>query len=145
MGARPRSARVTRMNLRAFTMSLAVVPAIAFGHAVVTPADSGLSQTQQYTLHVPNEKDVPTVAVELLFPAEIDVTTVDEQEGWQLLLTRDSKRRITSATWMGSLAPKTSARPVSVAWNVVQTYDGVIVEWTGEPGSKTPASRTNIH
>ncbi len=143
------------MNLRAFTMSLAVVPAIAFGHAVVTPADSGLSQTQQYTLHVPNEKDVPTVAVELLFPAEIDVTTVDEQEGWQLLLTRDSKRRITSATWMGSLAPKTSARftftaqnsarPVSVAWNVVQTYDGVIVEWTGEPGSKTPASRTNIH
>jgi YD repeat-containing protein len=144
------------MNLRAIALVLAAAPALAFGHAVVQPAESGVGETQQYTLRVPNEKDVPTVAVSLRFPAEIDVAHVDEQTGWHLALQRDSNGRIVSATWTGSLPPKADARftfsahnpatPVTVSWNVIQTYVGALeVEWTGPVGSRTPASRTSIH
>jgi len=144
------------MSLRTIALLLAAVPGLAYGHAVVTPAESSAGQAQQYTLHVPNEKDIPTLTVQLRFPAEIDVTAVDEQDGWRLALKRDSSGRITGATWTGSLPPKAkvgftftarnAAAPATVAWNVVQTYEGnVVVEWTGAAGSKTPASRTTIH
>ena len=145
------------MNLRAALVLLAAaVPELASGHAVVQPADSSVGTTQQYTLRVPNEKDVPTVAVRLQFPAELEVATVDEPAGWHLTLDRDATGRIVSATWTGSLPPKADARftftarnpaaAVTVTWNVVQTYDGVlIVEWTGPAGSRTPASHTDIH
>jgi YD repeat-containing protein len=144
------------MNPRALALLLAAAPVLAFGHAVVTPAESSVGQTQQYTLHVPNEKGVPTVVVKLLFPAQIEVTTVDEQAGWRLALERDPKGRIVGATWTGSLPPKANvgftfsarnpAGAATVVWNVVQTYEGnLAVEWTGPVGSKTPASRTNIH
>ncbi|HVY65482.1 MAG TPA: DUF1775 domain-containing protein [Gammaproteobacteria bacterium] len=144
------------MHLRfALLLLVAVVPALAFGHAVVQPAESSTGATQQYTLRVPNEKEVPTLAVRLQFPPQIEVTTVDEPPGWHLALERDAKSRIVSATWTGLLPPKTDVRftftahnpaaPANVAWNVVQTYEGaLIVEWTGPTGSRTPASHTDI-
>jgi uncharacterized protein YcnI len=143
------------MNLRLFALLLGAVPALAFAHAVVTPVESGVGATQLYTLHVPNEKDVPTVAVKLTFPAQIEVAAVDELEGWRLAVERDSKGRIVQATWTGSLPPKAKteltftarnpAAAATVAWNVVQTYAGnLTVEWTGAAGSKTPSSRTTI-
>lgn len=144
------------MNLRAVAIvCAALVPALAHGHAVVQPAESIASQTQQYTLRVPNEKAVPTVAVQLLFPTEIDVTEVDEPPGWKLDLHRDATGRIVSATWSGSLAPAADVRftfsarnppaPVTVDWQVIQTYEDTSrVEWTGPVGSRTPASRTRI-
>jgi YD repeat-containing protein len=143
------------MTLRACALLVVALPTLAFAHAVVTPAESSVGVMQQYMLHVPNEKDVATVAVKLTFPPELDVTAVDEQPGWRLALEHDAKGRIVSATWTGSLAPKQKAaltfsarNPAAagtVAWNVVQTYeDKLVVEWTGAAGSKTPASRTNI-
>lgn len=147
-----RRVNVTRVAL----LLAAAVPALALGHAVVQPAESAVGQTQQYTLRVPNEKDVPTVAVSVLFPVEIVVASVDELIGWHLALERDSNGRIVSATWTGSLSPKGDVRftfaahnpatPVTVVWNVVQSYEGALkVEWTGPAGSRTPASLTHIH
>ncbi|MEO8465362.1 MAG: DUF1775 domain-containing protein [Gammaproteobacteria bacterium] len=143
------------MTPRALVLLFAAIPALALSHAVVTPAESSLGQTQQYTLHVPNEKGVPTTRVRLLFPADIDVTTVNEQDGWRLTVEREPEGRITHATWTGSLPPKSTvcftftarnpATPATLAWNVTQTYDNLTVEWTGATGSKTPASRTSIH
>jgi uncharacterized protein YcnI len=144
------------MNLRAFAVLLAAVPGLASSHAVVTPNESAPGAIQQYTLHVPNEKDVPTVSVQVLFPAEMDVNAVAEQDGWRLEVGRDANGHIVRATWTGSLPPKANAQfkftarnpatPMTVAWNVVQIYDGhLTVEWTGAAGSKTPASRTEIH
>jgi uncharacterized protein YcnI len=147
------------MNVRAIAVAVAFATALAalavYGHAVVQPSESIAAQTQQYTLRVPNEKAVPTIAVELLFPAEIQATAVNEQPGWKLDLRRDATGRIVSAAWSGSLLPAADvhftfsalnpATPVTVEWKVIQTYaDALRVEWTGPAGSRTPASRTTI-
>src|SRR6185295_18491657 len=56
-GARHTAAAIVRrMSLRTIALLLAAVPGLAYGHAVVTPAESSAGQAQQYTLHVPNEK-----------------------------------------------------------------------------------------
>jgi YD repeat-containing protein len=127
----------------------------AFGHAVVRPPESTAGQTQQYTLRVPNEKQILTTSIQLTFPAELTITTVDDKAGWKLALTRDAQGRISGATWTGSLAPsadvqftftaRNPAAPVTVEWKVIQTFeDASRSEWTGPQGSRTPASRTEI-
>ena len=81
------------MNLRGLAVLLIAVPTLALSHAVVTPNESGLGALQHYTLHVPNEKGVPTVSVKLVFPAEIDVSAVEPQDGWRLEVERDANGR----------------------------------------------------
>ncbi len=132
-----------------------LAPAAALAHAVVFPKISTPGAYEKYVLRVPNEKDVPTVRVELRFPADARVTAFGDVPGWQLQVLTDSARRITGAVWTGTLAPQrfvefpfVAANPKAatrLAWPVVQTYaDGVRAEWTGPEGSKTPASATTI-
>jgi len=45
-----------------------VVPAIALAHAVVFPKTSRPGAYEKYVLRVPNERDVPTIRVEMRFP-----------------------------------------------------------------------------
>lgn len=127
----------------------------AFGHAVVRPPQSATGATEQYTLRVPNEKQVLTTSIQITFPAEITVTTVEEKAGWKLTVTRDAQGKATGATWTGLLAPaanveftfaaRNPATSATVEWKVIQTFeDASRAEWTGPPGSRSPASRTEI-
>jgi uncharacterized protein YcnI len=132
-----------------------LVPAIAFGHAVVFPKNSTPGAYERYLLRVPNEKAIATTRVELRVPADVKVNSFAEVPGWQLEVLKDSAQRITGAVWTGTLAPnrfvefpfvavnpKTNAK---IAWPALQTYaDGQVVEWNGPEGSKTPASVTTI-
>ena len=144
-----------RAPLLAAAFAVLLAPAAALAHAVVFPKTSAPGAYEKYVLRVPNEKDVPTVRVELRFPAGARVTAFGEVPGWQLQVLTDSARRITGAVWTGTLAPQrfvefpfVAANPKAVtrlAWPAVQTYaDGARVEWTGPEGSKTPASATTI-
>ena len=133
----------------------ALLTLAAFGHAVVRPPQSNAGQTEQYTLRVPNEKQILTTAIEITFPSEITVSTVNEKDGWTLATSRDGQGKIVGAIWTGSLAPAASVEftfaarnpnaPVTVEWRVIQTFqDSSKAEWTGSQGSPTPASRTVI-
>ena len=42
---------------------------------------------------VPNEKDVPTVRVEIAFPPEVFVVSLAEVPGWELEVERDGTGR----------------------------------------------------
>lgn len=134
---------------------LLVMPALVFGHAVVFPKASATGAYERYVLRVPNEKDVATTRVELHFPADVRVTSFADVAGWQLEVLTDSAKRIVGAIWTGTLPPKrfvefpfVGANPktaASLTWPTFQTYaSGEKVEWTGAPGSKSPASVTTI-
>lgn len=135
--------------------ALAALPTPLHGHAVVHPAVSVPAAYEKYVLRVPNERDVPTVRVELEFPAPVHVVSFADVPGWDLTVERDGDGRITRAVWTGELPvdrfvefPFVAVNPdeeARLAWPAWQTYaGGERVGWTGPEGSETPASTTTI-
>ena len=136
-------------------LAILVAPSIVFAHAVVFPKTSSPGAYEKYVLRVPNERDVPTIKVEIRFPEGLRVVSFGEVPGWKLQVLADSTQRVTGAVWTGVLPkerfvefpfvavnPKDSA---SVTWPTYQTYEGgERVEWTGPDSSFTPVSSTLI-
>ncbi|MFL5384058.1 MAG: YcnI family protein [Longimicrobiaceae bacterium] len=131
------------------------VPAMAFAHAVVFPRRAEPGAYERYLLRVPNERGVPTIRVEIRFPAGLRVVSFGDVPGWTVEVKKDASGAVTSAVWWGSVGPerfvefpfvavnpKAGARLV---WPVSQTYQGgERIEWNGPADSKTPASATEI-
>jgi uncharacterized protein YcnI len=132
-----------------------VAPSIVFAHAVVFPKTSTPGAYEKYVLRVPNERDVPTLKVELHFPEGLRVVSFGDVPGWKLQVLTDSAQRVMGAVWTGVLPkerfvefpfvavnPKDSS---SLLWPTYQTYEGgERVEWTGPDSSKTPVSSTIV-
>lgn len=145
-----------RLAIVAASLALTLgIPVLAFGHAVVYPRASTPGAYERYVLRVPNEKTTATTRVELRVPADVRVTAFEDVPGWQLEVLTDSAKRIVGAVWTGTLAPQRfvelpfmAANPKSgdrIVWPAYQTYaDGERVEWTGDKGSKRPASVTEL-
>jgi len=136
-------------------LAILVAPSIVFAHAVVFPKTSAPGAYEKYVLRVPNERDTPTIKVEIRFPESLRVVSFGDVPGWKLQVLADSTQRVTGALWTGVLLkerfvefpfvavnPKDSA---SVTWPTYQTYEGgERVEWTGPDSSYTPVSSTLI-
>src|SRR6476660_6195456 len=132
------------------------VPAVALAHAVVYPKTSRPGAYEKYVLRVPNERDVPTIKVELHFPDSLRVVSFGDVPGWKLEVQTDSAQRVTGAVWTGVLPkehfvefPFVAVNPkdsTSLAWPTFQTYQGgERVAWTSpDTASKTPVSTTLI-
>lgn len=133
-----------------------LAPSIVFAHAVVFPKTSKPGAYEKYVLRVPNERDVPTIKVELHFPEGLRVVSFGDVAGWKLQVLTDSAQRVTGAIWTGVLPkerfvefPFVAVNPkdsTSLTWPTYQTYEGgERVEWTApDSSSKTPASSTTI-
>ena len=129
---------------------LAMTVSIAYGHVTVQPKQSTAGATQKYALRVPTEKFVPTVRVEVEFPADLVVSSFEPKPGWRLEQKKDPSGRLLAVTLTGSIPPGESlafdftarnpAEPGKLAFKAIQIYeDGTKVEWTGAEGSRTPA------
>ncbi len=132
-----------------------LLPAAAAAHAIIKPSQSRPADLQQYTLTVPNERDVPTVEVEVKIPAGIGFLLVERQAGWKTVVVRRNDRvdivRFTSGSIPADFyaAFRFIARnPVQegvLEWKVLQTYEGgEVVRWIGAADSDSPAPRTTI-
>jgi len=132
-----------------------VGPSILFAHAVVFPKSSTPGAYEKYVLRVPNERDVPTLKVELHFPQGLRVVSFGDVPGWKLQVLTDSAQRVMGAVWTGVLPkerfvefPFVAVNPkdsTSLFWPTYQTYEGgERVEWTGPDSSKTPVSSTIV-
>ena len=128
---------------------------LATAHVTVQPRAAKAGGYERYVVRVPNEKNVPTLRVEIRFPAGLRVTSFQDVPGWKLEVLSDSAKRVTGAVWTGTLPPQrfvefpfVAANPkeaTKLVWPAFQTYaDGERVEWTGPEGTKTPASATTI-
>ena len=136
-------------------LGILVAPSIVFAHAVVFPKNSAPGAYEKYVLRVPNERDVPTIKVEIRFPEGLRMVSFGEVPGWKLQVLADSTQRVTGAVWTGVLPkerfvefPFVAVNPkdsTSVTWPTYQTYEGgERVEWTGPDSSYTPVSSTRI-
>jgi uncharacterized protein YcnI len=137
-------------------LALLIAPGLAFAHAVVYPKTSTPGAYEKYVLRVPNERDVPTLRVEIRFPTGLRVVSFGDVPGWRLEVLRDTAQNITGAVWTGVLPkerfiefPFVAVNPkdsTSLSWPTYQTYEGgERVEWTSpDTASKTPASSTLI-
>ncbi len=134
---------------------IAMAPGIARAHAVVYPERTTPHTYEKFTLRVPNERDRPTLRVELAFPAAVDVVSFGEVAGWTLQVARDERGRVVRAAWTGRLPAErfvefpfiavTPEEAGRIVWPAVQVYEGgERVEWTGPEGSEAPASITVV-
>jgi uncharacterized protein YcnI len=126
----------------------------ALAHVTVSPKESTPGASEKYTFRVPTEKAIPTVRVELTFPAAAAVTTIEPKTGWKIESRKDDGGKLTGAIWSGSAIPPRESAEFSVVaknpgdettlvWKVIQVYeDGSKSEWTDAAGGRSPAPVT---
>jgi uncharacterized protein YcnI len=137
-------------------LAMICAPSVAFAHAVVFPRTSSPGAYEKYVLRVPNERDVPTLRVEIRFPRGVRVVSFSDVSGWRLEVLRDTAQNVIGAVWTGVLPkerfvefPFIAVNPkenTTLSWPTYQTYEGgERVEWTSpDSTAKTPASSTLI-
>jgi uncharacterized protein YcnI len=145
---------VIRRTAALTIIGLALLPAIAFAHARVSPAVSVSGQLQYYTLAVPTEKaGAATTTVTLSVPAGFAIDSFAPSPGWQRSLRQSGHADnavVQHVTWAGGHIPTgedsvfsflaQAAHPGTVRFTVTQIYsDGSIVEWNGPESSAAPA------
>ena len=137
---------------------LSLFTSIASAHVEVTPKTSPTGEEETYTMKVPSEKDIPTTKITLKLPKGVEFDSYQLVPGWNFTTQKDAKGEVTSisfeTTGEGILpeqfqqfifAAKNPDQVGQVPWDVYQYYkDGSIVEWTGDEGSKSPHSITDI-
>lgn len=148
--------RRTMSFFLAFALFL-FTPSLAEAHVTVSPGESTTGAYEKYTVRVPVEKEMNTIAVTLEIPSGVNVVSVMPVPDWDYSLDRKDGR-VASVTWTAteggigknefmefSFVGANPDEPGEVAWKAIQTYeDGSEVRWVGEPDEKEPASITVI-
>ena len=141
--------------MRTLSIAAAVfaVATIAEAHVTVSPEESRGGAVERYTVRVPTEGQVTTVAVELEIPQEVTVTSVVVNGGVSYEARREGNR-IVGITWKLDIKPAEigefaffARNPASgqIAWKAHQRFaDGTSADWTGVEGDRRPASVTKI-
>jgi uncharacterized protein YcnI len=116
--------------------------AVAFAHVTVTPTESTTGKNETYVMRVPNERESPTVRIEVEFPLEANIGYFEQKAPWKLDLKRDDKKKILSAVWTGGVlnlneyaefkfSARNPAGAGTLTWKVTQIYEnGTKSEWT---------------
>ena len=134
----------------ALIAALTMTAGSLFAHVTVQPKQSKTGASEKYTIRVPTEKFIPTVRIEVEFPANLAVSSFEPKPNWKIEEKKDSSGRVAGVTLSGSIPPGESLGFTFTARNpgdagklifkAIQTYeDGTKVEWTGPEGSRTPA------
>lgn len=139
-------------------LGLFLFSSVASAHVTVIPKTSTTGAWETYTVKVPVEKEIPTIKLTLKAPDGVGIMSYQPVPGWNYTSTKDSSGKVTSitfeATGEGILPGQFQQftfvgvnpnKATKTAWDAYQYYkDGSVVEWTGEEGSKTPHSITDI-
>ena len=133
-------------------LGAAAAPAVA--HVDVLPTQVAQGEAQQFTIRVPNERDVATTRVRVDFPTQITVYSfAAPPPGWTMRTVRGPDKRFRSVVYTGSIPVEqyvdfhvlgTPFESGTAVWKTRQTYaDGAVKPWTGpaeEPGAEAPES-----
>ncbi|MFC4802036.1 YcnI family protein [Neobacillus sp. GCM10023253] len=139
-------------------LGLFLFSSVASAHVTVVPKTSTTGAWETYTVKVPVEKDVPTTKVTLKAPAGVEIMSYQPVPGWAYSADKDASGKVKSITFEAtgegiqsgqfqqfSFVAKNPDKAAEIAWDAYQYYkDGSIVEWTGNEGSDSPHSITNI-
>ena len=146
---------LTKIRLAKSALPMLALSA-AFAHVTVQPKESVAGAEQKYVMRVPNEKSVANIRIEATFPGGVEITALDEKAGWTIEAKKDSSGKIVGAVWRSGrlahgdiidfgISARNPDEATRLVWKVVQVYeDGTRSEWTGPPGSRSPAPVTLI-
>ena len=142
--------------MRRLVMTLVLIlaaTAIARAHVTVWPQQSRGGAAERYTVRVPTEVQVPTVAVELEVPAGVTVTGILVAGGYTYETRREGDR-IVAITWKQEIKPAEVAefvffarnpRAQQISWKARQRFaDGTSADWVGVEGDRRPAAVTKL-
>lgn len=140
---------------RLVAAALMIAPSCALAHITVWPKQSVAGVHEKYVVRVPNEKQVDTVSIEVRFPPGLRARSFEQKPGWMTQPLSDQSGEANGVRWTGKLPPQQfiefgllAVNPKAageIGWSAVQTFaDGSRIEWSGAPGSKTPAPRVVI-
>ena len=143
------------MRLAILVALLFITVTTAYGHVTVQPKQSGTGAMETYSIRVPTEKFVPTVRVEVKFPANLDVLSFEPKTGWRIEEKKTASGKLIGVTLAGSIPTGESVifnfrarNPIEAGkliFKAIQIYeDGTKSEWTGPEGSRTPAPLVEI-
>ncbi len=141
----------------AAVVALATAAAPAGAHVDVLPATVPQGTGMEFTMRVPNERDIPTTEVRARFPKQVTVYAfAPPPPGFTMRPTRSPDGLITGVVYRGRIpvggyqdftflgTPFETGRTV---WPTNQVYaDGVVKRWIGppdEPGESSPETGPN--
>lgn len=116
----------------------------AAAHVDVLPTEVAQGEALQFTVRVPNERDLPTTRVRVDFPSQITVYSfAAPPAGWTMLPVRGPDQRVRSVVYTGRLPVGqyvdfhvlgTPFESGTALWKTRQTYsDGAVKPWTAAP------------
>lgn len=134
-------------------LSIMVVPAMAFAHVVVTPAQAGVGARTLFNVSVPNEKEVAVTSVKLIIPNGVQSVQPNVMAGWTIDVDK-SGDDVTAITWTGDIPvgeradlvfkAQTPTKAGDLDWKAYQTYaDGTVVNWDQAPSTDKGDSDAN--
>ncbi|MFK9094518.1 YcnI family protein [Bacillus salipaludis] len=139
-------------------ISLFFFSSIASAHVTVVPKTSATGAWETYTLKVPVEKELATTKVTVKAPEGVEVMSYQAVPGWTYSSEKDASGKVTTFTFEATgegilpgqfqqfvFVAKNPDKATKAAWDAFQYYkDGSVVEWTGDEGSDSPHSITDI-
>lgn len=134
-------------------LTLLIAPA-ASAHITIAPTQSMAGATEKYTLRVPTEGKVATVAAEVDIPEGVIVEVVAMPNGWKHELKRQGDR-ITGIVWTLNIPPgefvefsfvaRNPRDKAEVVWQLRQRFaDGTVSDWTKGPNGVRSTSMTKL-
>lgn len=132
-----------------------LVSTVAYAHVTVWPRESRPGATEKYTVRVPTEGKVATVAAELEVPDGVTVEVVAVPAGLEYELKRQGERVI-AITWQMEIKPGEFAEfgfvavnprdKAQLVWKLRQRFaDGTSTDWTtGRNGAPMPTAVTTL-
>lgn len=123
-------------------LALSFIP--AYAHVIVHPNQVGIAATQEFTITMPNEKHIPTVALRLLIPKGVIEVLPNETPNWNVS-EKIKNNNVTEIDWTNGNLPvgqrvdflfqaQVPPTPTTLDWKTYQTYsDGEVVSWDQSP------------
>ncbi|MEX0617173.1 MAG: YcnI family protein [Candidatus Woykebacteria bacterium] len=136
------------ISLALLPIMLGLAATSVFAHVVVKPDEVGLAARQVFTVSVPNEMEIPTVALRLVIPEGLDSVIPNVKPGWKIAIKKEGKgeeAKEVEINWTGGLIPEgqrdeflfsaqAPGEKANLLWKAYQTYsDGTVVSWDQEP------------
>lgn len=133
----------------AVSMLLLIVLPV-FAHVTVKPNQANVAAFQTFTMGVPTEKDIPTVALRLVMPDGLNYVSPNVKPGWTITTKKEGEgegAKVTEIEWTGGSIPagqrdeflfsaQVPADETTITWKAYQTYeDGTVVSWDQNPDS----------
>jgi uncharacterized protein YcnI len=133
---------------------LLVIPALAQAHVSITPRSSAAGATEKYTVRIPTEGKVATVAAELDVPEGVIIETLQAPAGWKHVVKR-AEDRIVSIVWQADVKPgefievafvaRNPRSGARIVWTLRQRFaDGTVTDWTNGPQGVRPTAVTQL-